>query len=454
MAKEFSVAIAIRPFLKDESPSDDLKFSTSSTSQLEILQTTLNFRNVSSTKTTKYLADHLIFDEGQLKQLYETTCKQVLQCAFNGGIGTIFAYGQTNSGKTYTISHICEFLKVDIFTEDIEISVSAIEILGNSATDLVSSDSENPVKILEDRFNKLQILNSSTINLHTIEDFENFMTKTLANRKTSATFKNDQSSRSHAFFRFEFKNSKIPQMEPGVLNIIDLAGSERASKDSMFHSKEQQKESVEINRSLMVLKECILRRSAVEVMDKSGTSTHLHIPYRNSKLTLLLKDAFEMTCMKPCMTLMIATISPVDSDLSATTNTLRYASSLYAAPPRIIPPPDANNPATWTHEQVLSWLREKLSEVDPTLICPTETGIQFCRVGEAEFINRIMVASGQKIGYKRANAVYLALWKEVVDARTRLKKTEKKKWDELQKIKRREDDEYYVRIYETGHDKL
>ena len=86
----------------------------------------------------------------------------------------------------------------------------------------------------------------------------------------------------------------------GKLYIIDLAGSERA-KDSKDHSKERMAETKEINSSLSALKECIRARTQASMPGAGG----LHVPYRRSKLTLLMKDVFDIGCTRLCSTVVV-----------------------------------------------------------------------------------------------------------------------------------------------------
>ncbi len=100
----------------------------------------------------------------------------------------------------------------------------------------------------------------------------------------------------------------------GKLSLVDLAGSERGS-DTKSHNRQRRTESSEINTSLLALKECI------RALD-SGRGTAKHVPYRASKLTLILKDCFTSNLAR---TTMIATVSPGAASADHTINTLRYA---------------------------------------------------------------------------------------------------------------------------------
>jgi kinesin family protein 2/24 len=129
-------------------------------------------------------------------------------------------------------------------------------------------------------------------------------------RTTHATEANDTSSRSHAICQIVLRD-KDSQKLKGKLSLVDLAGSERGS-DTKSHNKQRRCESSDINTSLLALKECI----------RALGGTSKHVPYRASKLTLILKDCFTSSLAR---TTMIATVSPGASSADHTINTLRYA---------------------------------------------------------------------------------------------------------------------------------
>lgn len=141
-------------------------------------------------------------------------------------------------------------------------------------------------------------------NLHSIIDEGN------SNRTTHATASNDVSSRSHAVCQISFKNASNGKLV-GKMSLIDLAGSERGA-DTTSHNRQRRMEGAEINKSLLALKECI------RALDGGSN----HVPYRSSKLTLVLKDSFTRQGSR---TVMICNVSPAASSADHTLNTLRYA---------------------------------------------------------------------------------------------------------------------------------
>jgi hypothetical protein len=134
-------------------------------------------------------------------------------------------------------------------------------------------------------------------------------------RTTHQTEANDTSSRSHAICQILLRDRVTDKLQ-GKLSLVDLAGSERGS-DTRSHNAQRRSESSDINTSLLSLKECI---RALDRNNESGKT--VHVPYRGSKLTLLLKDCF--TSPK-AMTTMVATVSPGAASADHSLNTLRYA---------------------------------------------------------------------------------------------------------------------------------
>ena len=136
-------------------------------------------------------------------------------------------------------------------------------------------------------------------------------------RTTHTTEANDTSSRSHAICQIFLRDKQSAKLL-GKLSLVDLAGSERGT-DTKSHNTQRRTESAEINTSLLSLKECI--RALGQQHQQKGANKS-HVPYRGSKLTLILKDCFTSAQAR---TTMIATVSPGASAADHSLNTLRYA---------------------------------------------------------------------------------------------------------------------------------
>jgi hypothetical protein len=136
------------------------------------------------------------------------------------------------------------------------------------------------------------------------------------------------------------------------VKLIDLAGSERNS-DTKHHDAERIKESAYINTSLMALKECIRFRS------KSNTTPDARIPFRSSKLTILLKDVLDPNSKRPTHLVMVATMAPTIHDVAHSLDTFRYAAALKPAPPiqsRPMTAQTSSTPMAWTTSRLNTWI--------------------------------------------------------------------------------------------------
>ena len=150
-------------------------------------------------------------------------------------------------------------------------------------------------------------------------------------RTTSANAVHDESSRSHAIVQLTLRRRGSAsagyrghaQAHAGRLSLVDLAGSERAS-DMQSDGKKTRIEGAEINKSLLALKECIRALGRAQSSAGSG-APHVHVPFRGSKMTQILKDSF---VGPKARTAIIATVSPNSGSADHTLNTLRYAARL------------------------------------------------------------------------------------------------------------------------------
>jgi len=254
-----------------------------------------------------------------------------------------------------------------------------------------------------------------------------------SHRNTASTERNEGSSRSHGIAILDVGqpgsgsesspvDGDIPSPSPGRLYIIDLAGSERAA-DSKDHSKQRMEETKQINLSLMSLKECIRARTKASC---PGGGLTVHVPYRRSKLTLLMKDVFDIGCARLCSTVVIAAVSPLARDVAHSTNTLQYAAPLRVALGKSIKIElDLRDPAFWTDEQVGAWVQSKIAEsstsgcFDPKVFVAGMSGVQVCMLAEAEVYRRVQSQVPGSEGASLAKLLYSALWTLIVDAKTR-----------------------------------
>lgn len=246
---------------------------------------------------------------------------------FNGGTLTIFAYGQTGSGKTFTINQLQDLLCKDLFRASVLhhedtgrsycFTVAYYEIYGSKVFDLLNN--RNELKVMESAKNKIEVPGLKEIFVKDTEELSQVIEFARSERCTEATVSNSTSSRSHAVCKVKLHEvTQNIHIDQGSLLIVDLAGSERAH-DSQDNQKNRQREGAQINKSLLALKECI------RAMQSSRSNKH--IPFRTSKLTMILKDSF--VAEKHSVRIhMINCISPCNSHADHSLNTLRYAEKL------------------------------------------------------------------------------------------------------------------------------
>eukprot|EP00953_Heterococcus_sp_UTEX-ZZ885_P000984 1040-Heterococcus_DN1.PRE.1 len=190
----------------------------------------------------------------------------------------------------------------------LHVYVSFFEIYGGRCQDLLNA--RHRLDVREDGQGDVHIAGLEEFQAASAAELEALIERGNRNRTTHATESNDTSSRSHAICQIMLKEARSGKLH-GKLSLIDLAGSERGT-DTKSHNRQRRMEGAEINKSLLALKECI------RALDSGET----HVPYRASKLTLVLKDSFTRRAAR---TVMIATVSPGASHADHTLNTLRYA---------------------------------------------------------------------------------------------------------------------------------
>lgn len=264
-------------------------------------------------------------------ELYDETFRPLVDSVLLGFNGTIFAYGQTGTGKTFTM----EGLRGDpekrgvipnsfehVFThisrsqnQQYLVRASYLEIYQEEIRDLLSKDQSKRLELKERPDTGVYVKDLSSFVTKSVKEIEHVMNVGNQNRSVGATNMNEHSSRSHAIFMITVECSELGldgenHIRVGKLNLVDLAGSERQTKSGA--QGERLKEATKINLSLSALGNVI---SALV----DGRSTH--IPYRDSKLTRLLQDSLGGNAK----TVMVANIGPASYNVEETLTTLRYS---------------------------------------------------------------------------------------------------------------------------------
>ncbi|KAH9504088.1 Kinesin-like protein kif19 [Bulinus truncatus] len=262
------------------------------------------------------------------KDVYEETTKFLIPNVTSGYNATVFAYGPTGAGKTYTMlgkdgePGIMVQALNDLFLEmrqssdkTYKVTMSYLEIYNEMIRDLLNPDS-GFLELREDAKGSVQVAGISEVTARSTEEVMNMLVKGNLERTQEPTAANATSSRSHAILQVTVRQRNkvrniMQEVRTGRLYLVDLAGSERAA--NTHNRGKRMVEGAHINRSLLALGNCINALS-----DKNGPK---YINYRDSKLTRLLKDALGGNCR----TVMIAHISPASTQFEESRNTLVYA---------------------------------------------------------------------------------------------------------------------------------
>lgn len=241
-------------------------------------------------------------------------------------MGTLFAYGQTSSGKTFTVSGLERLVARSLFGSDAadderQIHVSIVELAGNNAHDLLNA--RRPLSVLTDSFGETQMAGALETRVGSDDELLALVDMAAALRATEPTLRNDASSRSHAVCRIRIQlpaaalggggGGAGAGAEDGLLYLVDLAGSE-AARDVSAHSADRMREAREINASLSTLKDCIRGRvlhdaAAIDGGKKPAPGKQC-VPFRQSTLTKMLRHVFDPEGGRSCRTVVVACVNP------------------------------------------------------------------------------------------------------------------------------------------------
>ncbi|EPX73981.1 kinesin-like protein Klp5 [Schizosaccharomyces octosporus yFS286] len=281
----------------------------------------------------RYAFDRVFDETAPQQSVYEQTARPLLDNILDGFNSTVFAYGATGCGKTHTITGTNEdpgivyltlkelFERMDDLKDEkvFNIHVSYLEIYNETIRDLLTEQpfsQSKPLTLREDADRRITVPGLTSLSPTTLEEVMEIVSRGNENRTMSPTAANVASSRSHAVLQVSVvqkpRTADINEDHAlATLSIIDLAGSERANATKSRGGRLL--EGANINRSLLALGNCI---NAL-----CDPHRRAHIPYRDSKLTRLLKFSLGGNCK----TVMIVCISPSSFHYEETHNTLKYA---------------------------------------------------------------------------------------------------------------------------------
>ncbi|CAI8606210.1 unnamed protein product [Vicia faba] len=283
-----------------------------------------------------YAFDHIFDESSTNSSVYELLTKDIILAALNGFNGTAFAYGQTSSGKTFTmngcetdpgvipraVKDIFAMIETVMSKREFLIRVSYMEIYNEEINDLLVVENQK-LQIHESLERGVFVAGLREEIVNNAEQVLNLIKAGEENRHFGETNMNVRSSRSHTIFRMVIESkgkdsnssddSSNDIVRVSVLNLVDLAGSERIAKTGADGVR--LKEGKYINKSLMILGNVINKLS-------EGSKQKGHIPYRDSKLTRILQPALGGNAK----TSIICTVAPEEVHIEETKGTLQFAS--------------------------------------------------------------------------------------------------------------------------------
>ncbi|KAK9819524.1 hypothetical protein WJX74_005048 [Apatococcus lobatus] len=337
MVEQKSKSEAVRVVVRCR-PLNSKERSEDRSTSLKIDQTTQQISLPGGSQTDASLSRLFTFDSvfgpecGQ-GDLFHSTAEPIVDAVLKGFNGTIFTYGQTGAGKTFTMEGdsisgpdrgIVPRCFEQIFdsimhseNQEFLVRVSFLELYNEELRDLLARNVKGKLQLREKSSGDVYIKGLHTFVVNSIEDISRVLQVGKKSRTVGKTLMNEDSSRSHSIFTLTVEgmtpksDKDAGHIHVGTLNLVDLAGSERQSKSGT--TGDRFKEATNINLSLSALGNVISALSD----GRDG-----HVPYRESKLTRLLQSSLGGNTK----TVMIATVGPADYNLEETLSTLRYAS--------------------------------------------------------------------------------------------------------------------------------
>lgn len=298
------------------------------------------------------------------QSIYDEVVRPLVGSVLEGFNGCVFAYGQTGTGKTYTMEgvrgdtdhkgviprafeqiwqHINRAQNMNFLVE-----ASYLEIYMEEVRDLLKPNSKKALELREKEGVGVYVPNLHSVLCKSVEDMLQVMHTGNRNRTVGRTNMNEHSSRSHAIFAVKIEMAEMDSnaVKVGKLNLIDLAGSERQSKTGA--TADRLKEASKINRALSSL------GNVISALAENST----HVPYRDSKLTRLLQDSLGGNSK----TIMIANVGPSGYNYAETLTTLRYASRAKTIQNKPVKNEDPQDAKLREYQEEIMRLRQMIAE--------------------------------------------------------------------------------------------
>ena len=286
-------------------------------------------------RTHSFTLDRVFGPTATTALVFDHSVRPIVESAMDGYHASVFAYGQTNTGKTYTMSGTKEnpgivplavedcFRLIDTLDTPREylLRVSFLEIYNEQIIDLLTTNPQ-PVRIFETNNGDVVVRGLSEEVVSSPAQVFSLICQGETRRQVGSTNMNKHSSRSHTIFRIWIESRSTEQPHSNVrvssLSLVDLAGSESIRLTGS--TGERRKEGQYINKSLMALGQVVYKLSEIK-RQGNVSDKQIHIPYRDSKLTRLLQPSLSGNAQ----IVIICNISPQASHLEESHNTLKFA---------------------------------------------------------------------------------------------------------------------------------
>mmetsp|Transcript_27620 Transcript_27620/g.62165 ORF Transcript_27620/g.62165 Transcript_27620/m.62165 type:complete len:648 (-) Transcript_27620:146-2089(-) len=284
---------------------------------------------------SRFCLDAVFNERAENQEIFEEAVQPLLESALRGGRATVVFFGQTGTGKTYTARGALDLMSKFVFQKASAVEMCCYEMAGTRGGreaffDLLADGEKKQVKCLTGEDGDVHVRGAQKVVCRSIPELQNAIERAFLWRSSESTERNDASSRSHCVLEFRFlRGDGYPgelaaDVEGGLLRVVDLAGSER-NFETQMHNRSMAERGGLINYSLLMLKECarIMHHNQKEVEGPG-----LHVPFRSSRLTHLLKSSFTDDLH---MTTVVATLSPSPTDVEHSLNTLQHVGMMRSA---------------------------------------------------------------------------------------------------------------------------
>jgi kinesin family protein 3/17 len=323
----------------------------------------------------QFTFDAVFSETSTQRRIYDVAAAPVVESVLDGYNGTVFAYGQTGAGKSYTMEgsiipntfeHIFDHIALNSAKDRYLVHASYYEIYNEEIRDLLVATATNKSQTsleLRESNGGVYVQGLTTKVVKSVDEINSVLQDGKKNRSVGSTLMNSQSSRSHSIFSIVVECSSTDDygnenIRAGKLNLVDLAGSERQSKTGA--TGERLKEATKINLSLSALGNVI---SAL-----SDGKQH-HVPYRDSKLTRILQDSLGGNTK----TVMLANAGPADSNVDESLSTLRYANRAKNIKNKPLINQDPKDALLRGYQEEIAQLRKQLAQMSSSSNVETQS---------------------------------------------------------------------------------